>query len=308
MQQYKKLTPKAVLELAAPHTWPAAVFPVLLGSLLALVMTGKFHLGLFYSTLGVCVLLQCGVNTLNDYADFIKGTDTVENSHDPTDAALVYHGFHPKKALATGLVFLLLAFGCGIYTLCLCGWQPLIYGALGGAVVLLYSFGKTPLSGLPVGEVSSGVVMGGLIPMACYYVQTGVHDPLILLLALPMIISVGLIMMMNNTSDIERDLPVGRITLPGILGRHKASLLLKVLLAGEFVILLLLGMEYFPRGMTLYPALALWMFLTVWPVWKGELTPENRIRNMIRIVQIHSCVSVCWLLVIGGGYLMENLL
>ena len=101
MQQYKKLTPKAVLELAAPHTWPAAVFPVLLGSLLALVMTGKFHLGLFYSTLGVCVLLQCGVNTLNDYADFIKGTDTVENSHDPTDAALVYHGFHPKKALTT---------------------------------------------------------------------------------------------------------------------------------------------------------------------------------------------------------------
>ena len=308
MQQYKKMTPKAVLELAAPHTWPAAVFPVLLGSLLALVMTGKFQMGLFYSALGVCVLLQCAVNTLNDYADFVKGTDTAENSDDPTDAALIYHGFHPKKALAAGLVFLLLAFVCGIYILYVCGWQPLIYGAAGAAVVVLYSFGKTPLSGLPVGELASGLVMGGLIPMACYYVQTGVHDPKILLLALPMILSIGLIMMMNNTSDIERDLPVKRITLPGILGRRRASRLLKLLLAGEFPVICLLGAVYFRPGMALYPALAVWMLLVMGPVWKEALTPENRIGNMIRIVRIHSCVSICWLLVIGGGYLLETLL
>lgn len=307
MQQYKKMTPAAVMELAAPHTWPAAVFPALLGSLLALVTTGRFHIGLFYSTLGVCVLLQCAVNTLNDYADFIKGTDTPENSEDPTDAALIYHGFDPKKALAAGLVFMVLAFGCGIYTLALCGWQPLIYGAVGAVIVIFYSFGKMPLSGLPVGELCSGLVMGGLIPMACYYVQTGVHAPRILIPALPLIISIGLIMMMNNTSDIERDLPVNRITLPAVLGRKKASGILKILLAAEFVLILLLGSLYFRPGMVMYPALALWLLLQVLPVWKGALTPENRIANMIRIVRIHSCVSICWLLVIGSGYMLQKI-
>lgn len=129
---------------------------------------------------------------------------------------------------------------------------------------------------------------------------------MILLLALPMIISVGLIMMMNNASDIERDLPVGRITLPGILGRKKASRLLKLLLAVEFALMFLLGLLYFCRGMALYPLLALWLLLQVWPVWREELTPENRISNMIRIVRIHSCISVCWLLVIGSGYMLDK--
>ena len=143
----RKMTPQAALELAAPHTWPASVAPVALGTLLAAVKTGGHILpGILLSTLCAAVLLQCAVNTLNDYFDFVKGTDTLENSDDLTDAALVYHGIAPRSALALGVGFLALAALAGAYTVYAAGWVPLIYGLVGGAVVVLYSGGKLPNS------------------------------------------------------------------------------------------------------------------------------------------------------------------
>lgn len=269
------MTARAVIELAAPHTWPASVLPAALGTALSLALERSFHPGILLSTLFAAVLLQCAVNTLNDYADFVKGTDTLENSDDPTDAALVYHGFHPRCALILGGVFLLLAAACGVYTVVVAGWIPLVIGIIGGIVVLLYSMGRLPISYLPLGEFFSGVVMGGGITLACFTAQSGVFSWRILWYAMPPILTIGLIMLTNNTCDIERDRPAGRHTLPVLLGHRRAAWLLKLLAAVSLILSGYIVFGRFRGGFFLFPVAAFaamlhWVRLAASPVDASE--------------------------------------
>ena len=99
-------TAEQLLLLAAPHTWAAAVVPSLLSAVLAYADTKRLDLPMAALVLLACILMQSAANALNDYNDFLKGTDTVENSPDRRDAVIVY-GLSPKTALTAGLAFLL---------------------------------------------------------------------------------------------------------------------------------------------------------------------------------------------------------
>ena len=173
--------------------------------------------------------LKDSVNALNDYADFVKGTDTLDNSPDPTDAVIVY-GLKPETAKRLGIGYLLAAFLTGTYVCFRCGVIPLVIGLIGALVILAYSSGKTPISYLPLGELVSGFVMGGLITLAGVYMQTGVLRFSVLAEALPVIIGIGMIMFSNNGCDIERDIPAGRRTLPCLIGRTRTDRLYRVML------------------------------------------------------------------------------
>ena len=50
--------------------------------------------------------MQSAVNTLNDYFDFIKGTDCADDYVEVSDAVLVYEHINPKHALLLGLAYL----------------------------------------------------------------------------------------------------------------------------------------------------------------------------------------------------------
>lgn len=159
--------------------------------------------------LAICILMQASVNTFNDYYDFVKGADSADDDVEVSDATLVYNNVNPACALRLGIGFLVAAFLLGAYVIWQAGWIPLAIGVVGAVFVVVYSAGKTPVSYLPIGEAVSGGVMGGLIPLACYQALTGDLNWLMLLWAVPEIIGVGLIMMTNNTCDIEKDIPVG---------------------------------------------------------------------------------------------------
>jgi 1,4-dihydroxy-2-naphthoate octaprenyltransferase len=234
------------LRLAAPHTWPpAAIGPALLGILLALDFTGRFSPLLSLVLLLIVILMQSAANTLNDYYDFMKGLDTRENSGDPEDAVLVYNRINPKTVQGLALGFLAAAGLLGVYVTAASGPAPLLAGLTGAAAVVLYSASPLPISFLPLGELVSGLVMGGLIPFGVYTALTGRLDFLILPLSLPCVIGVGLVMMTNNLCDIERDALAGRKTLPLLLGREKARKLYLLLF-----ILMLFSL----------PAIGLWRF------------------------------------------------
>ena len=177
----------------------------------------------------VAIFMQSAVNALNDYADFIKGTDTPDNSPDASDAVIV-HGLRPATARNLGILFLVLAFIPGMYSVLKCGYVPLVIGIAGALVVVCYSSGRLPISYLPLGELVSGTVMGGLIPLAGYYMQTLVLDWTVLLFAIPVIMGISMIMFSNNGCDIEKDIPAGRHTLACILGRKRTDRLYRILL------------------------------------------------------------------------------
>lgn len=284
---YEPLTPRLALGLAAPHTWPASVLPVLLGGVLAWVRGGEWDFVLFYCSLAAAVLMQSAVNTLNDYCDFVKETDRLDNSADPEDAVLIYHRLNPRQVCGLGFAFLAAAALPGLWVVYQRGVAPLVIGLLGGAVIVCYSFGKLPISYLPLGELVSGVVMGGLIPLAVYDALTGCLCPQVLWSASPLILGIALIMFSNNLCDIERDLPAGRRTLPCLLGRPRALALYRGLLVLMPVLVSLLALLHCPRSRALLPLF--WMAGA--PVLIRQLrlpmTPEARERAMPGILALN---------------------
>ena len=305
---YKKLTMKAIVELAAPHTWPASSIPVCLAAMLSVSLTHQFSQYLFFSVLLTSIFLQCAVNTLNDYADFVKGTDTIENSDDPTDASIIYNELNPKSARNVGVAFIILAAVSGIYAIYIAGWIPVEFGAVGVAVLASYSFSKFPLSYLPVGEVISGFVMGGIIPLASYYVFTLQIEPMVIVYCIPTIISIGLIMMTNNISDIEKDHDAKRKTLPCILNRDKTSVLLKSLIILSAIFVCTLVVVYFRNGSFLIPLMIGSIIMPFNRLSNGRFMPESRILSMNSILSIHTRLNLYYIAMIAADLILGAIL
>lgn len=274
--EYGKLKPLFMLQLAAPHTWPAAILPVLLAATLAIAEGYPLSLSLTFTLLLICILMQSAVNTFNDYYDFIKGTDSLDNQDDPTDAVLVYNNINPRSALMLGISFLLVAFALGGYVIYMAGWIPLAIGIIGALIIVLYSAGKTPLSYLPVGEYVSGITMGGLITLACYYALTSDFTLLTLLIALPIMLGIGLIMFTNNTCDIEKDIEAGRKTQAVLLGRKNARRAYQsVIVVWVLTIAILVGVFYTP-GLIIIPFMLIILYPSLQMLFINPFTPQTR--------------------------------
>ena len=295
---------REIVLLAAPHTWAASCVPALLSAVLARVHTGRVSLVMALLTLLISVLMQSAVNAFDDYSDYIRGTDTMENSPESYDAVIVY-GMPPKTALLCGIGFLTAAALLGAYVVAVCGVIPLYIGLTGGAVVLLYAFGRKPLSYLPFGELVSGLVMGGLIPLAGYYMQTGTLRFAVLIEALPVMLGIALIMFSNNACDIVRDTAAGRKTFACLMGRERTQSLYKALL----VLWLLLPVFVSARsGITAAAAYVLCLPLSA-PGFARQIktAPDEKRRAAVMggIVRLNTTLGLSYMLalLIGGGVL-----
>lgn len=301
MQQpeHGRLTFRAALGLAAPHTWGAAsLFPTFFGAALAASDTGRLDLPMFFVLLVIIVLMHSAVNTLNDYYDFVKGTDTVENSDDPSDAILVYNRLDTRQVFRLGLIYLALAALLGIYVVVRSGFVPLIIGLVGGLTIVGYSAGKLPVSYLPFGELVSGFVMGGLIPLAVYASLTGRLDFWVLLKAIPFILGIALIMMTNNTCDIERDTSAGRNTLPVLTGRVRARRIYRGIVVLWIVWMGLMGILFFRNALFLFPTLLVLRANVFIGPLRAPLTPETRGMCFGRIIACNEASDTLYLAMI----------
>lgn len=283
----QRLTPIMALQLAAPHTWPAAVFPVLAAYACTLANTGSASVSSTCVLLVICVLMQSAVNTFNDYYDYVKGSDSAEDNVDPTDAVLVYNNVNPHDALMLAIGFLVAAFALGVVVIVRAGWIPLAIGVVGAVIVVLYSAGKTPISYLPIGEAVSGFVMGGLIMLACYHVLSGMFDVRALLWAIPNIIGIGLIMMTNNTCDIEKDIASNRKTLPVLLGRKRARSTYHALVVAWIASIVAIVAAFYTNGLVV----VVFMLFGCIPLLKAllgnPLAPASRIGAMAQICSVN---------------------
>jgi 1,4-dihydroxy-2-naphthoate octaprenyltransferase len=294
------LTPKLAVGLAAPHTWGAAsVCPAFLGTALAISKTGRVDIPIFYLLFVIVLLMHSAVNTLNDYFDFIKGTDTLANSDDPGDAILVYNRLDPRAVLRLGVSYLALAAVLGMYVVYRTGLIPLVIGLIGGLAIVGYSAGKSPISYLPIGELVSGFVMGGLIPLAMYASITGETDFWVLCRAIPMMIGIGLIMMTNNTCDIERDRPMGRRTLAVLLGRDIARRAYRRFVVLWLLALALVVFHEFPGGFFALPVMLLLCSGALRGLLCAPLTPEERGVAMGLIIRGNLAVDIIYLAAIA---------
>ena len=269
------------MQLAAPHTWPAAILPVLFATALAGIWHGSLSVTLVLSLLVICVLMQASVNTLNDYYDFVKGADNIENQLDPTDAVLVYNNVNPKSAL------------------------KLAIGLVGAGIIVLYSAGKSPLSYLPVGEFVSGITMGGLIPLACYQALTGSFSWTVLLLSVPLVCGIGLIMFTNNTCDIEKDTAADRKTLSVLLGRERARAAYHGTIVVWMASIVVFSAVFFPAGLIVAPFMLIALYPAASALWKNPLTPATRLQAMPQCLNLNIALGAFYAAAILMGGVVQ---
>lgn len=296
------------LQIAAPHTWPAAILPALIAMACAAANGHAVSAVMALVLLAICILMQAAVNTFNDYYDYVKGSDSAEDNVDPTDAVLVYNNVNPRSALMLAVGLLVVAFALGAYVIWQAGWIPLAIGIVGAIVVVLYSAGKTPISYLPIGELMSGFVMGGLIPLACYQAITKCFDPIMLVWALPTIIGVGLIMLTNNTCDVEKDIESGRKTLPVLLGRSRARTLYHALVWIWIALVIVNVLIWFSGG---WPVLVFMLAASI-PLLKAllsnPLAPPARIGAMAQICSVNIALGAFYAAAVFAGGAMTLVL
>ena len=303
-KSYNPLTAKLTLQLMAPHTWPAAIIPVMVGTALAIHRLSLYErypavpFLLVFVLLLIVVLMQSSVNTLNDYADFKKGADTKENQMDSSDAVLVFNNVNPSHVKWFGIALLALAAVLGCYVIYIAGWVPLAYGMVGAIILVLYSGGKLPISYMPIGELVSGFTMGTLVMMAVYYTLTDHFDLFMFVYSLPVLIGIGLILMTNNSCDIEKDIQAHRSTLPVLLGREGARKLYHQAFFVWIIIICVLGCTVFSGGALLIP----FMLAAIYPFGKtlcaNPLVLESRVAAMSQILTVNVVLGAFYVAIV----------
>lgn len=198
---------KAWLLASRPKTLTGAIAPVLVGGALS---AASFSWTLFALCLLFAVVMQIDANFVNDYFDFVHGTDRQDR-------------LGPERACAQGWVTpsaMKLAIVLTTIIACIVGlgivaithqWELL---AVGVACVVGCFIYTTHLSYMGWGDVLV-VVFFGLVPVGfTYYVITGGDFNLPTLLAgLGMGLATDNLLMVNNYRDVEQDGISGKRTL-----------------------------------------------------------------------------------------------
>lgn len=220
-----------------PFSLGAAIVPVVVGSALA-VHAGTGSWWLFLLMLCGSVLVQCGTNLVDEYADH--------------DEELAQHKVQaPYKVIARGLLSRQQvrqgAFTCfavaaviGAYLVSRTGW-PLVLVCLASVVVAYgYSAGPYPLGKLAIGELLVFVFMGPVMVLATFYVHTHTLTWPAVWLSLPVACLVTAILVVNDLRDVEEDQHSGKVTIVTLWGRPRMARLFLLLLSIAFGSLIIL--------------------------------------------------------------------
>jgi 1,4-dihydroxy-2-naphthoate octaprenyltransferase len=245
---------RAWLLAIRPATLPAAVGPVLVGLGVA-VGEGVFVPGPALGALAVALLLQIASNLANDLFDFRSGADTAERLGPPRVAAL---GLIGERELAAGIGIVLgLAGLVGLYLVLVGGWPILVLGIAAIVSAVAYTGGPWPYGYRGLGEVFVFAFFGLVAVTGTAYLQTGQLEPLAVAASLPVGALVTAILVVNNLRDLDSDRRAGKRTLAVRLGERGAVGEYVILVAGAYLVLVVLFVAWMAPLRALLPLLSL---------------------------------------------------
>lgn len=219
--------PKRAYTVMELRTGFATGLPIFSTSLFASFLTGRIN------ALYLVLFFICGfsfnivANVANEIRAFMKNEESEETftGHlgseglvrgDATflDACLVLLAWIALGGL-TGLALVYLTKSLGLFLL----------GLLGLLAAITYSLGPAPYIVLPVGELVSGLLVGGLSSLVAFWLQTGTLTKEAYLYAFICMMLTVFLMSTNNAGDYDKDQGV-RKTLPHIIGFRNSILLM----------------------------------------------------------------------------------
>lgn len=231
---------KVFAELVELKAKTASIFPFLMGFLYSWYHFKQIYWGNMLIFFISMVLFNMAVDIMDNYMDYHNATDV----HDYKDETNIIGREHLSLTLVRNIMwtFIILSALMGIYLASQTSWIILWLGMFSYAMGIFYSAGPKPLSSLPVGEVTSGLTMGIIIPLICVYLNIYDLVPFdwslvsrVGLMSLPAAFSIANLMLANNTCDLEEDTLNNRHTLVYYIGNKKAVRLFQLLVIATFI-------------------------------------------------------------------------
>ncbi len=231
---------KIFAELVELKAKTASIFPFLMGFLYSWYHYKQIYWGnmlLFFISM---VLFNMAVDIMDNYMDYHNATDVHDYKHETNIIGRENLSLALIRSMMWG--FIVISALIGIYLASQTSWVILFLGMFSYAMGIFYSAGPKPLSSLPVGEITSGLTMGIIIPLICVYLN--IYDleafnwSLIWrvgLMSLPAAFSIANLMLANNTCDLEEDVLNNRHTLVYYIGKKRAVQLFQILVIGSFI-------------------------------------------------------------------------
>ena len=234
--------------------------PVFLGAALAFRQDAPARWNLFPLVVLASLLIHAATNLVSEYFDFRKGVDRPETFG--SSRVLVDGLLAPHQVLLGGLAAFALTAAIGLVFIAVHGWPILFLGLIGIAGGLLYTATPLAFKYLGLGDIGVFVLMGPLMVIGSFFVLTGQWAAEPILISLPIGCLVAAILSGNNLRDIAHDARASVKTSAGRLGHRWARLEYSSLVAGAYLlILILIAIHVLPlwsllTGLTLKPAIA----------------------------------------------------
>lgn len=233
---------KAWILASRPKTLTGAAVPVMIGIACAVAMYGWCGIRVVPAVLCMlfALIMQVDANFINDYFDFMKGTDD-EQRLGPKRACA--QGWITASAMRSGLfVTTLLACIVGLPLVYYGGWEMIMVGLACVVFCFLYtiSFSYIGLGDLLV------LVFFGIVPVCMTYWLTAPPTALtsipfaVVLMSIACGLIIDTLLVVNNYRDIENDRRAGKLTLIVRIG-ERGGLVLYLMLGLVGTILAIVG-------------------------------------------------------------------
>jgi 1,4-dihydroxy-2-naphthoate octaprenyltransferase len=217
---------------ARPHTWPAAVVPVMVGSGLA-YGDGVFRWDAFLAALLGALAIQVAANFANDVSDAGRGADTPERLGPPRMVALGV--IEPRAMWVATWTAIGVAAISGIILTVIAGPMVLVIGVVSVLAMLGYVGGPAPYGYRGFGEVFVFIFFGLVATVGSRFVHDGSAPLDAWLLAIPVGLLVTAILVVNNYRDIDTDAAAGKRTLAVIMDKAPTRRIFAGMIYGAYV-------------------------------------------------------------------------
>ena len=207
-----------------PFSFSVALIVCLTG-ILAANAVEQINLFIAVLILAAGLLLQAGVNLINDYSDL----SFLAVKKDAQSCKRIRQNFR------FGLICLLVAAVIGLFLIYRSGWVLLLYAVIGILGALGYTLEPVNYKRRGLAVFLVFWLMGVLMVTGSYYILTLQLNYEIFLISVPVSIYTSLLLLSNEIRDYESDSDVGIKTLSVRIGYERAEKLYLILLAAVYV-------------------------------------------------------------------------
>ncbi len=228
------MTPfRAFITVVQLQFFHLSALSVLLGSAIAFADTGVLDLVVLLLALASIAFIHAGVNSTNEYFDYVSGADLAVTENTPFGGGtkvLPRGHLLPRTVLVIGLSSLAIGSAIGFAIVATTSVEVLIIGAIGVLFGYAYTAPTLKLAYRGLGETFVGLAFGPLMVIGAYFIQAnGVSFEVVLISLTPGLLNMAAIVC-HRYPDFEPDRQTQKNTIVVILGKRAGSRLFAGLL------------------------------------------------------------------------------